>query len=263
MSKSRESLPLKRIVEEYGADSLRYSLMTFSIGADFEFTPEFVRRGKLFMQKVWSAYRFSTPYIGNINKHTSKSPVDNWILQRLKDTVTRMTKYFDSYELNDGLEVFHNFFWHELCDEYLEAIKHRVSYDEDAKNTLSQVMWTSLRLLAPIMPHLAEEIYQRLFLDKDKLSIHAAEWPLPQEILTDDKLAELGSKIIYTIKEARKAKASSNIPLGQRVPKVVIGIPQDYQEVASEKDTIRSTLRADEVEFVIDSQPKPWAKYNT
>jgi len=263
MSKSRESLPLKRIVEEYGADSLRYSLMTFSIGADFEFTPEFVRRGKLFMQKVWSAYRFSTPYIGSINKHTSKSPVDNWILQRLKDTVTRMTKYFDSYELNDGLEVFHNFFWHELCDEYIEAIKHRVSYDEDAKNTLSQVMWTSLRLLAPIMPHLAEEIYQRLFLDKDKPSIHAAEWPLPQEILTDDKLAELGSKIIYTIKEARKAKASSNIPLGQRVPKVVIGIPQDYQEVASEKDTIRSTLRADEVEFVIDSQPKPWAKYNT
>ncbi|MEM0272901.1 MAG: valine--tRNA ligase, partial [Thermoprotei archaeon] len=231
MSKSRESLPLKRIVEEYGADSLRYSLMTFSVGADFEFTPDFVRRGKLFMQKIWSAYRFSAPHITNVLKRVSKSPIDNWILQRLKETVRRMTEHFDSYEFNDGLEVFHNFFWHELCDEYLEAVKHRASSDEDAKNTLSNVMWTSLRLLAPIMPHLAEELYQRFFTHIGKISIHATEWPSTEEFQVDENLAELGAKVIYVIKQARRIKALNNIPLGQRVTKVVIGIPKEYQDV--------------------------------
>lgn len=261
MSKSRESMPLKRIVEEYGADSLRYSLMTFSIGADFEFTPEFVRRGKLFMQKVWSAFRFAAPYLTKPQTRASKSAIDNWILDRLKRTLEKVTKHFDSYELNDGLEAFYSFFWHELCDEYLEAVKYRVGSDEDAKNTLTQVMWASLRMLAPVMPHLAEELYQRFFKTEGLLSIHAASWPSTEEFLVDERLAELGSKVVRVIKEARRVKASEGIPLGQRVRKAVISLPEGYADVAFEKEAVGNTLRIEELEFVFSSAGQIEVKY--
>jgi valyl-tRNA synthetase len=261
MSKSRESLPLKKIVEDYGADSVRYSLMTFSIGADFEFTPEFVRRGKLFMQKVWSAYRFSAPHINaNPSRRSSGSAVDNWIIWRLRDTLEKVTKHFDSYELNDGVEAFYGFFWHDLCDEYLEAVKHRVN-TEDAKNTLTQVMWASLRMLAPIMPHLAEDIFQRFFKQVGDLSIHGAQWPSTSEFQVDENLARIGSKTIDVIREARKVKASSGYPLGQRVPKVIIGLPADFGDVKYEEDTIRNTLRADKIEFVASDNGALQVKY--
>lgn len=261
MSKSRESLTLRKIVEQYGADSLRYSLLTFSVGTDFEFTPDFVRRGKLFMQKIWSAYRFSAPYLVKPRAQRSKSPVDNWILQRLRVALEKVTKHFDSYEFNDGLDVFYGFFWHEVCDEYLEAIKYRVGFDEEARNTLSQVMWASLRMVAPVMPHLAEELYQRFFRAEGLLSVHAAKWPSVEEFDVDERLAETGSKVVQVIKEARRIKASSGLPLGQRVPKAVIVLPAGYEEVVGEKETVRNTLRIDEVEFVSSADGTIQVKY--
>lgn len=256
MTKSRGSLPVSQTVEQFGADSLRYSLLTFSVGSDFGYTAEFVRRGKLFMQKIWSAYRFAAPHLKVSDKTNSAIPIDNWIIQRLSVALEKLTKAFDSYEFNDGLSAFYEFFWHELCDEYLEAIKYRLSekHDEDACRTLSKVMWVSLRMLAPVMPHLAEEIYQKYF--RENLlgsSIHGFDWPSSGELEFSDRAARLGGKIVTVIKEARRAKVASGTPLGQRVNKLTLSLPKEFEEVIGSEDVIRATLRADVVEFRNDS----------
>lgn len=256
MAKSRGSLSVSQTVEQFGADSLRYSLLTFSVGSDFGYNTEFVRRGKLFMQKVWSAYRFAAPYLKVVEKTDSTIPIDNWIVQRLSEALSKLTKAFDSFEFNDGLASFYEFFWHELCDEYLEAIKHRLAekHDEEASKTLSKVMWVSLRILAPVMPHLAEEVYQKYF--KGSItgsSIHGFGWPLPEELQFDDGAAQLGGKVVAVIKEARRAKVASGTPLGQRVNKITLSLPKGFEDVRVSEDMIKATLRADTVEFRNDS----------
>lgn len=252
MSKSLGGAALVRqVISQYGADSLRYTLLTFPIGFDFEYAHELVRKGKLFMQKIWSAYRFTAPYVRDVSDNIELSPVDHWILSELKTTIESVTRSFDRYEFSEGLSKFYDFFWHDFCDEYLEAIKFRLAsekQDDAAVYTLNKVAWCALRLLAPVMPHLAEEIYQRFF-KRTLISIHEATWPDPQEVRFDQKSAELGEMTIKVIKEARRVKVAQRIPLSQPLNKLMVSLPPDLEEVKTQKHVIKAVIRANEVEF--------------
>jgi valyl-tRNA synthetase len=255
MSKSLGgSVLVSNVVSQYGADSLRYSYMTFPLGFDFTFSPEFVRKGKLFVQKIWSAYRFSSRYLGSGQiRGAILSPVDHWILKRLKETLDAVTRDFDAYEFQDGLSKFYDFFWHDLCDEYLESVKPRLTRENPnpaAADTLERVMWASLRIIAPIMPHLAEEIYQLIFSTfRKELSVHAANWPSQEFFEFDDKGAKIGEMVVQVIKEARRVKVASKIPLGQRFPKLVVFLPEGFEPVKEHSDVVRAVIKADAVQF--------------
>lgn len=255
MSKSLGgSVLVSNVVSKYGADSLRYSYMTFPLGFDFTFSPEFVRKGKLFVQKIWSAYRFSSRYLNSSRTEGGLlTPVDHWILRRLKETLEVVTSDFDAYEFQSGLSKFYDFFWHDLCDEYLESIKPRLTREQPdpaAAATLELVMWASLRIIAPFMPHLAEEIYQLIFSTfRVELSVHSTQWPSVDSIDFDAKGAEVGEMVVRVIKEARRAKVASKIPLGQRLSRLVISLPEGFGPVREYSDLVKEVIRSDGVQF--------------
>lgn len=95
---------------------------------------------------------------------------DQWIIARANETVEKMRKNLESYEIGLAKIHFEEFFWRDFCDTYLEMVKTRVyqperfvdgyAKKESGQYTLYQVLYTIIRLLAPYIPHVTEEIYQ-------------------------------------------------------------------------------------------------------
>jgi valyl-tRNA synthetase len=132
---------------------------------------------------------------------------------------------YDAARVKSELE---NFFWHTFCDNYLEIIKDRIYNNKKGKDSAQYTLYSSflniLKLFAPIMPHITEELYQLYFKKHEKeKSIHITEWPgtapkrPSQEKIEDKKLEKAGNRAIEIIKEVRmfksKAQKSMKAPI--------------------------------------------------
>ena len=223
MSKSRgNAINAIQTAKEQGADSLRYALLSLTVGADFPFHWEAVKRGKALLQKLWSAFRLiSTWSVEPVqNSPPSNSPIDNWIMKRLSETEKTYSEAMDDYRFNDALDSLVQFFWHDVCDNYLEIAKPRMSSgDKECAFVLGFTFDSLLRLFSPFLPHITEEIYQDLKWG-DKLTVHALEWP--KEPVFREDLASEGAKEVQIIAEVRSAKAAKGLPLGQWVERAEI-----------------------------------------
>ncbi|HEC33150.1 MAG TPA: valine--tRNA ligase, partial [Chloroflexi bacterium] len=211
ISKSMENIeeydPLN-IIEKYGSDALRYTLLTSSTpGLDMNLDPRRLEGARNFGNKIWQAARF---ILSNYPKSEvqSLSPdirhrtsdlelVDRWILSRLNRLIQSVTRLFETYQYGEAGRQIHDFLWGEYCDWYIEASKVRL-YDEAADKTvpravLLHVLETALRLLHPFMPFVTEAIWQAL--PRPSLfstqvggggeALILARWPEPDTALLD------------------------------------------------------------------------------
>ena len=106
-------------------------------------------------------------------RHLSLMPTDRWLLARLQQTIEAATAHFEAYEFAKARATTEDFFWNSLADNYLELAKHRLYEESDsasrtaardaARYTLHHALLTAIKLFAPIMPHITEEIYQLHF----------------------------------------------------------------------------------------------------
>ncbi|MEJ2268116.1 MAG: class I tRNA ligase family protein [Nanoarchaeota archaeon] len=146
--------------------------------------------------------------------------IDRAFLERLQMLINSSTAHFDRYEYSKVKSEAEQFFWNHFCDNYLEIVKKRVYQGEgnkkaSAQYTLYKSLLTILKIFAPIMPFITEEIYQKYFkkIEKDK-SIHISKWPkvIPinprNNIFTKFSLFEAILSIIR--KEKSKAQKSMN-----------------------------------------------------
>jgi valyl-tRNA synthetase len=220
MSKSRgNAINAIQTAKEHGADSLRYALLSLTVGADFPFHWEAVRRGKALLQKLWSAFRLISSWsVASLTEPPMSSvAVDNWVMKRLYETERTYSNAMDEYRFNDALNELVQFFWHDVCDNYLEIAKPRMSKgDKECASALGFTFDSLLRLFSPFLPHVTEEIYQDLKWGS-KLTVHALEWPRAPKF--DEQLASEGGKEVQIIAAVRSAKASKGVPLGQWIQK--------------------------------------------
>jgi valyl-tRNA synthetase len=237
MSKSKGNVisPEERL-DELGADSLRQAFLSLSIGSDFPFKWEVVKYSKGFLQKYWSASRFAFPFIGNYELSPKDAEqlttLDKWILSKLVGTITSFTKAMDGHQFHIALDAIQTFFWHDFCDQYLEAVKHRLYTKMSDGNylaalyTLRTVLWNVTLLLAPICPHITEEINHALF-RSGLPSIHAAKWPEIKGLPLDEQAEDEGDVIMDAVSRIRSEKSRAGIPLGTFVERVTISLPND------------------------------------
>jgi len=251
MSKSKGNVvnPLDR-VDEFGADSIRLTLLDARIGDDFPFKWETVKGKKLLLQKIWNAGRLSYPFIGKkkFNKPNVIHPIDQWILQEHKKFVKKTIEAYNSYDFYTVVESLYSYFWETIADEYLELIKHRLfEEDKSVLYTLSRIFKDLLILLHPVAPHITEEIYGKLY--GDKMSILLESLPNVDDIAEDPRIDTLGNYIKATTSAVRTLKIQNRIPMPVTINVKLQG-PKDYIEtIKSIEQDIKKTLKIEKIDY--------------
>ncbi|XP_029387417.1 valine--tRNA ligase, mitochondrial isoform X2 [Mus pahari] len=159
-------------IPECGTDALRFALCSHGIlGGDLHLSVSEVLNYRHFCNKLWNALRFILHALGDnfvpqpAEEVTPSSPMDAWILSRLAFAAGECERGFLSRELSLVTHTLYHFWLHNLCDVYLEAVKpvlSTVPRPPGPPQVLFSCADVGLRLLAPLMPFLAEELWQRL-----------------------------------------------------------------------------------------------------
>lgn len=159
-------------VQAHGADATRFGVIWQSMGGqDIRWDEAAVIAGKKFANKIWNASRFVLGRTEAIEANEAKklmklkTAADKEIVSKLKTTKKTVERAITRYEFGPALHAAYDFFWHDFCDVYLEAAK--AQQDENTNAILLSAFRDSLKLLHPFMPHITEEIWQKLPHEKE------------------------------------------------------------------------------------------------
>ncbi len=186
MSKSRgNGVDPLRLMEDYGADGMRFGLLMQVTGAqDLRFNEAKLESSRNFANKIRNAARFVMMNLDGFEPGEPEpaTPADRWMFSRLAGLVARVDEHFGRYEFGEITRELYTFFWNEFCEWYIEFAKSRLSGSAEdrlvCQRNLVFILDTALRLLHPIMPFVTEEIYQELPVNKDDAPyLIIAQWP--------------------------------------------------------------------------------------
>ena len=200
------------MIKVYGADSLRYYLVTdCAFGTDLRFDEEKLKATWNFINKMWNASRFVLMNISDLTSldFSNLKKEDKWILTKFETVLDSTIKHMDKYEFNlVGSEIY-NFIWDDFCSNYIEMAKFSSS-DITTKSVLYKVLEGIIKIMHPFMPFVTEEIYQNLPF-KDSNSIMISSYPKyeVEYIFAED--TKKVDKILEFITLFRNKKLENNI----------------------------------------------------
>ena len=258
MSKSKGNMiEPAQVLAKYPADALRFAAASAKLGEDVRYQEKDLIAGQKTITKLWNAARFALMQLEDY-KGGKKGllAIDDWMLTKLNKLIENVTEALESYEYSRARNDIELFFWHVLCDNYLEIIKDRMynprNYKEGksgAQYTLHKAILSILKLYAPIMPYITEEIYHIKYSKEEKeRSIHVSKWPEVDSKEVDETAEKAGDLAVDIISAVRKFKAEKNISLKTELKKLVIDT-KDKKLVESVLNDIKSTTRALNIEF--------------
>jgi valyl-tRNA synthetase len=180
MSKSLNNfIRPEEVFSTNGADALRqWTALGGSPGNDIMFQWKEITAASRFQQKIWSIYRFSAPLMARSDAIPCQ--VDRWLLGELDILIEKVTAAMEGYSFDTAFRAIRVFTWEVLADNYIELVKARL-YGPDgeekkaAQGTLFAAIETLMRLLAPFIPFISEEIYCSM----TEESVHSQPWPRP------------------------------------------------------------------------------------
>lgn len=224
MSKSKGNVVTPNdLIAENGADVVRYWASTSRLGQDTAFSRDLLKIGKKLVNKLWNATKFAAIHLDKEQGEVTAT-LDKWILTRLHRTVAKATAEFERYEYAAARAAIEDFFWNDFCDNYLELVKKRV-YDEagqdpegqkSAVKAIALCLDGLLRLFAPILPHITEELWSHIFpaAHAKTKSIHArGNWPKAQDYPVDDAATDAGIAALELLEAIRKAKSEKGVSI--------------------------------------------------
>ncbi|MBU0460309.1 MAG: valine--tRNA ligase [Nanoarchaeota archaeon] len=277
MSKSKGNVVEPQgMIEKYSADALRFMSGGSKLGEDFPFQEKDLLTGQKFINKLWNASKFSLmhlqDYKSGLITETARSKAsevpkakpfctfDQWLLSKLNKLIKESTESFEQHEYSKTKAEVEKFFWHVFCNDYLEIVKDRL-YNPDtrgaeARKSGQEALYISLlsilKMIAPIMPHITEEIYHLYFDQKENAkSIHLSSWPKynQQLINADAELAgDLGIDIISAV---RKYKSEQQLSLKEEFSELIlISEEADFEKmIKSVEADLKAVLKIKEIKF--------------
>ncbi len=249
------------LIEQESADALRYWSTSVKTGNDTFFNPEMLAIGRRLVTKLWSASRFAERRLEGYGQQffsgeapASLLPTDRWLLSRLEHTVAYATGELERGEYATARNEIERFFWSDLCDNYLELAKARLYREEGAERaaaawTLYRALLTVLKLLAPYLPYITEEIYQGLFRQwAGAISIHRSSWPDAHREWIDAEAEETGRTILELLHQVRRYKAEHNLSVGAELATMHFSVQSKLQPaLAAALIDLKSAMRAKDI----------------
>lgn len=247
------------VVEKYGADALRFTLITGnSPGNDMRYDEKRIVASRNFANKLWNASRFVLMNIEEGDDLTFDMKdleiEDKWILKRLNSTVEEVTGNLDKYEIGLAAARIEDFIRNEYCDRYIELAKIRL-YGEDekrkasAKKVLIYVLKDMLSLLHPFMPFITEEIYSQVPGTCDMLIAQA--FPRVREDFAFDAEEGAMNSIIESIVAIRNQRSELNVPAKTRQDLIILARDGEVSEILKDAGEIYQKLAsAKEIEVI-------------
>jgi valyl-tRNA synthetase len=256
------------LIARYGADGVRYWACGGSVGTDQVVNEEAMKQGARLITKLWNAARFIAGHLDDQRPTTNDQrepgdellPADRALLSWLQRLIARTTASFHEYEYAAAKEATERFFWGTLCDNYLEWVKGRL-YDSAgeprraAQYTLYQTLLALLKLFAPIMPHITEEIYAHLFAQHaGARSIHLSAWPRADEALIDAEAERAGEALLALTASVRRWKSARKVGLGAELARLTLATGDEQLRAALHESAadLRSVTRAREILFATE-----------
>jgi len=260
MSKSKGNvIEPQAVLDKYGADALRFWAASSKLGEDLDYQEKALVTGKKTVTKLWNASKF---VFMNLKGYNEKKPkkfekIDELFMAKLNSLVKSATEAFENYEYSRAKSETEQFFWLSFCDNYLEIVKNRI-YNEkgdkklSAQYTLYHSLLTLLKMFAPIMPFITEDIYQDYFKKNEKIkSVHLAQWPKSskeQESGALDVLYELLGKVRQEKSKAQKSmKAEIILTAEPEKLKQIEDMIEDFKSVTAAKEIRKGKFK---VEFL-------------
>jgi len=267
MSKSLKNyVAAPDVLNKNGADAARqWAAGGGATGSDIPFRAPDVEYGRRFLVKLWNVSGFTskllTDYQPGKTKNVKLQPLDKWIISKAENLTKKVTDAFEKCQFNIAVEDIRNFTWHVFCDAYVEAVKDRLYRPEvqgaeakvAAQQTLYEVLYRILQLLAPVTPHLTEAIYQTLYADsKGYKSLHVSPWPEFNQAVTDEQAEKRGDLITALITEVRREKAEKRMSLNAQIKKLTVyaGDKETADIIAESSEDIVGTCKIASLEVL-------------
>ena len=228
------------VIEQYGADSLRYFLATNSTpGQDLRYSTEKIEASWNYINKIWNASRFVIMNLegfeySDIDLSGEKTLADKYILTKLAKTIEDFERLFEKYEFGEASRILYNFVWEEFCSWYIEIAKISLNDEDEAtkkttKSILVYVLDASLKMLHPFMPFVTEEIWQHIPHTGD--SIVTSEFAKVDVSLVFENETEDMQFIQDVITAVRNIRSEVNAPMSREIPIKIKYAQENVKEV--------------------------------
>ncbi|RAW45150.1 valine--tRNA ligase [Halorubrum sp. 48-1-W] len=258
MSKSKGNVvDPDAVLEEYPVDAARFWAAGSAIGDDLPYQEKGLRAGEKLIRKLWNASKLveslaPEPY--PVEPDDGLRELDRWLLAELDREVGTLTEQLEDREFSKARDGLRSFFWNTFCDNYLEIAKQRD--DASAAYTLRTAHRRFLKLFAPVLAHVTEELWQDMYADGADTdvetaaageSIHLADWPEPLGLDAD---ADAGRAAMAVVGALRRYKSEKQLPLNADLDAVEV-----YADIRGFEDDVTGVMHVDDLEVHPDAEP--------
>jgi valyl-tRNA synthetase len=259
------------LIERYGADALRFALVREVAGAGQDIRLDYDRKSgssatveaaRNFANKLFNATRFALMNLGGETPASLGEPQqaeleseDRWILSRLARTSAQAAQLYGDYRLGEAAKLLYEFAWNDLCDQYIEWAKPRLSSEDSgtrsgARRVLARSLEALLVMLHPLMPHLTEELWHALSTAEASQFLALQRWPEPAETWLDGHHESAFQFGIEAVRAIRNLRALSGVKPGEKLPVHVYTANAERRVfLAANQEKIRRLVGASEFDW--------------
>jgi len=280
MSKSQGNVVTPEpLLDQFGADSVRYWAARARLGVDTAYDEQIFKVGKRLCTKLFNASKFAIGRFSEVDPallgpDKIAAETDRAVVAQLRPLIERVTDALEQFDYAQGLSLTEDFFWRTFCDNYLELAKSR-TYEEDlsegrlsAASTLRLLHRVLVRMLAPYLPFLTEEVWHWCYSEDADMqeSVHGSPWPSPEELAA---IAEPAHPLAYdatvgVIEAVRKAKADANLSMRAPVAHVTVtGKPKALEALKATAGDVVGMLHIDQLDFAEGTPETGWVSVET